>query len=84
MIRECNNRTKVYSSLLGNGLVKEFPRTEILGKESIARLRNNRGGCVFYVIRATPSTSDGSMNSQSDMTRVLCGVRDGGLQEVPG
>jgi hypothetical protein len=28
--------------LLGNVLVNKFPRTQILGKESIVRLRNNR------------------------------------------
>jgi hypothetical protein len=29
--------------LLGNGLVNKFPRRQILGKESVAGLRNNRG-----------------------------------------
>jgi hypothetical protein len=38
--------------LLGNELVNEFPRRQILGKQSVARLRNNRGGYVFYVARA--------------------------------
>jgi hypothetical protein len=28
--------------LLGNVLVNEFPRRQILGKQSVARLRNNR------------------------------------------
>jgi hypothetical protein len=37
--------------LLGNELVNEFPRRRILGKQSVARLRNNRGGCIFSVIR---------------------------------
>jgi hypothetical protein len=27
---------------------------------------NNTGGCVFYVVRATPSAGNGPMNSQSD------------------
>jgi hypothetical protein len=29
--------------------------------------RNNRWGCVFYVIRVKPSVGNGPMNSQSDM-----------------
>jgi hypothetical protein len=28
--------------LLGNGVVNKFPRRQILGKESVARSRNNR------------------------------------------
>jgi hypothetical protein len=28
--------------LLGNGLLNKFPRTQILGKESVAWSRNNR------------------------------------------
>jgi hypothetical protein len=35
--------------LLGNVLVNKFPRGQILGKRSIARLRNSRGKCVFHV-----------------------------------
>jgi hypothetical protein len=35
--------------LLGNVLVNKFPRRQILGKESVARSRNNRGSCVFCV-----------------------------------
>jgi hypothetical protein len=38
--------------LLGNELVNEFPRRQTPGKQSVARLRNIRGGCFFYVIRA--------------------------------
>jgi hypothetical protein len=38
--------------LLGNVLVNKFSRREILGKQSVARLCNNRRGCVFYVVRA--------------------------------
>jgi hypothetical protein len=34
-------------TLLSNGLVNEFPRRQTLGKQSVARLRKNRGGCVF-------------------------------------
>jgi hypothetical protein len=29
--------------LLGNGLVNKFPRRQILGKQSVGKLRNNRG-----------------------------------------
>jgi hypothetical protein len=35
--------------LLGNVLLNKFPRRYILGKQSVARLRNNRGSCVFCV-----------------------------------
>jgi hypothetical protein len=35
--------------LLGNELVNKFPRRHVLGKHSVAALRNNRGGCVFRV-----------------------------------
>jgi hypothetical protein len=38
--------------LLGNVLVNRFPRRQILSKQCVARLRNNRGGCVFYVVRS--------------------------------
>jgi hypothetical protein len=38
--------------LLGNELVNEFLRRQILGKQSVARLQNNRGGCIFYVVSA--------------------------------
>jgi hypothetical protein len=31
-------------------LVKEVPRRQILDKHSVARLRNNRGGCVLYFV----------------------------------
>jgi hypothetical protein len=42
--------------LLGKVLVNKFPRRQSLGKQSVARLRNNICGCVIYVVRATPST----------------------------
>jgi hypothetical protein len=59
--------------LLGSGLCNKFPRRQILGKHSVAirRLRNNRGGCVFYIVRATTSAGNGPMNSQSDTLRVF-------------
>jgi hypothetical protein len=52
--------------LVGNGLVNKFPRRQILVKQPFASLRNSRGGCVFCVVRATPSTGNGPMNSHSD------------------
>jgi hypothetical protein len=43
-------------SLLGNGLANEFPRRQILGKQSVARLRNNSDNkSVFSVVRAISS-----------------------------
>jgi hypothetical protein len=43
--------------LLGNGLVDKFQRRQILGKQSVARLRNNSDyrRSVFNVVRAMPS-----------------------------
>jgi hypothetical protein len=38
--------------LPGNELVNKFPRRQILGKQFVARLRNNRESCVYYVARA--------------------------------
>jgi hypothetical protein len=35
--------------LLDNLLVNNFPRRQTLGKQSVARLSNNRGNCVFHV-----------------------------------
>jgi hypothetical protein len=45
--------------LLGNGLVNKFPRKQILGKQSVARLRNNSDNrrSVFIVVRAMPSVT---------------------------
>jgi hypothetical protein len=37
--------------LLGYGLVHKFPRRQILGKQSVARLRNNRWGCFLCCLR---------------------------------
>jgi hypothetical protein len=53
--------------LLGNGLVNIFPRRQILGEESVARLSNNTGGGVFYVVHAMHSAGNGQLNSHSDM-----------------
>jgi hypothetical protein len=42
--------------LLGNGLVNKFPRSQIVSKQSVARLRNNPNRRnVFNVVRAMPS-----------------------------
>jgi hypothetical protein len=38
--------------LLGNVLVNKFSRIQILGKQSVARLPNNRWSCIFCVVRA--------------------------------
>jgi hypothetical protein len=35
--------------ILGNVLVNKFPQRQILCKQSVASLRNNRRGCVFRV-----------------------------------
>jgi hypothetical protein len=51
--------------LLGNVLVKKFPRKQIFGKQSVARLRNNRWGYVFYVVRAKQRRNNGVMQPVS-------------------
>jgi hypothetical protein len=51
--------------LLGNVLVNKFPRRQILGKQSVAGLRNNRRGCVFYVVRAEQLWNNGVMQPVS-------------------
>jgi hypothetical protein len=56
--------------LLCNGLVNKFAQRQILSKQSIASLHNNRGGCVFYVICDTPSVGNGPMNCS--LTRDMC------------
>jgi hypothetical protein len=50
---------------------KQVPAKTGLGKQSVARLCNNRGGYVFYVARTTPSAGNGPMNSQSDTWHVF-------------
>jgi hypothetical protein len=51
--------------LLGNVLVNEFPRRKILEKQSVAMLSNNKGGCVYYVVRAKQEKKNGVMQSVS-------------------
>jgi hypothetical protein len=58
-------------TLLGNRLVNKFPRRQILDKQSVARLRNYRRGCVFYVFRTKASAGNVPMNSQSDTWHVF-------------
>jgi hypothetical protein len=45
--------------LLGNVLVNKLPRRQILGKESDAGLRNNRGGCFLPCPRWRQAAVDG-------------------------
>jgi hypothetical protein len=52
--------------LLVNVLVKKFPRRQILGKQSVVRLRNNRGSCVFHV------RGDVTTVYSDHVTRVIC------------
>jgi hypothetical protein len=44
-------------AILGNGSLKKFPRRQMLGKQSIARLHNNTESrkSVFNVVRFMPS-----------------------------
>jgi hypothetical protein len=41
--------TVTYSPTASQRVGKQVPRRQILGKESVARLRNNRVSCVFRV-----------------------------------
>jgi hypothetical protein len=46
-------------------LLGKFPRRQILGNKSVARLRNNRWGRVFYVVRAEQRRNNGVMQPVS-------------------
>jgi hypothetical protein len=48
--------------MLGNVLVNKFPRRQILGKQSVARLHNNRWGYVFYAVCAKQQRITGLYN----------------------
>jgi hypothetical protein len=50
-----NNRTDVYISLLGNEILNELPWRQALGKQSVAKLRNNR-----TAVLRNPFLSNGS------------------------
>jgi hypothetical protein len=52
--------------LLGNVLENKFPRRQILGKQAVTRLRNNRWGCVFYVVRVEQRWSNGVIEPVSN------------------
>lgn len=54
--------TDLISTLHGNGSLNTVQHTPI-------------DEAVCYVVRSTPSAGDRPMNSQSDVTRVFCGVR---------
>jgi hypothetical protein len=43
--------------LVGNGLVNKFPRRQIFGKQSVARLRNNRGTSVNILMATNTGNS---------------------------
>jgi hypothetical protein len=51
--------------LLDNVLVKKFLRTQMLGKQSVARLLSNRWGCVVHVVRAEQRWNNGVMQHVS-------------------
>jgi hypothetical protein len=53
-------------SLLGNVLVNKFPRKQILGNQSVASLRNNGWGCVFYIVRTQQRENNGIMQTLSE------------------
>jgi hypothetical protein len=70
-------------SLLSNRLVNKFPRRQILGKQSVARLCNNtdnRRG-IFSVVRPMPSARQQNCKHVYNNRRCfLCVVRAEGLQ----
>jgi hypothetical protein len=67
--------------LLGNGLVKKFPRRQILGKQSVARLRNNSDNrrSVVNVVRAMPSARQQNCRRVYNIRCFICVVRAEGL-----
>jgi hypothetical protein len=67
-------------SLLGNGFVNKFPQRQILGKQSVARLRNNYENrrSVFNVVRSMPSDKQQNCKYVYN-NRCFYGVRDEGL-----
>jgi hypothetical protein len=70
--------------LLGNGSVKKFPRKQILGKQSVATLRNNFDNrrSVFNVVSAMLSTRQQNCEHVYNNRCSLCVVRAEGLQET--
>jgi hypothetical protein len=77
--RGTNGRTLLHvHQLLGNGLVNKFPRRQILGKQFVARLRNNPDSrrSVFNVVRAMPSARQQNCEHVYNNRRYfLCMVR---------
>jgi hypothetical protein len=48
--------------------------TDLIYRQQLCKhgpTRNNRRGCVFYAVRATPSAAEGQINSQSDTWHVF-------------
>jgi hypothetical protein len=67
-LRVLNNLFKILlhvHPLQGNVLVNKFPRRQILGKQSVARLRNKKLACVFYVDRVEKLWNNGVMQPVS-------------------
>jgi hypothetical protein len=62
------------NSLLGNGLVNNFPRRQILGKQSVARLSNNSNNRTAVSVRRSVNTSF-RMLQQYKGNCFLCGPR---------
>jgi hypothetical protein len=77
--------------LLGNGLIKQFLRRQIIGKQSIARLRNNSDNrrSVFNMVHAMPSAKQQNYKHvyinrcfQWGLCRRFIGDTEGCLQSV--
>jgi hypothetical protein len=48
----CILNTVIFTPIARQRVGEKIPRRQILGKHSVARLRRNRRGCVFYIVRA--------------------------------
>jgi hypothetical protein len=53
-----NNKTEVYSSLLDNEMLDQLPRRKVLGKQSVAKISNNR-----TAVLRNPFLCNGSINT---------------------
>jgi hypothetical protein len=64
------NKCRRYAHFISyrNGFDQRVARQQLCKHDPT---RNNRWGCVFHVVRPTPSTGNGPMNPQSDTCHVF-------------
>jgi hypothetical protein len=81
-----NNRTNVYNPLLGNEILNELPRRESLGKQSVAKLRNNRKAVLRNPFLGNGSIKTLPRNKNPNMGKMcfLCGPCRGVILKTTG